>query len=46
MNLKRPLKEGEVINLKLTFAKSGDVEVPFDVKSLAASSPQGKAKHQ
>ena len=46
MSLKRPLKEGETINVKFTFAKSGEVELPFDVKSLAASSAQGAVKHQ
>lgn len=43
IGLERALVEGEVVNVKLTFEKAGEVVVPFQVHSFAA---RGPATHQ
>ncbi len=35
MNLKEPLKEGQPIKVKLTFAKAGTIEMTFDVRDIS-----------
>jgi len=43
IGLERALVEGEVVNVKLTFEKAGEVSVAFKVHNLAA---RGSATHQ
>ncbi len=43
MGLKEPLKEGDVLDVILTFEKAGDVPVKFKVNKLAA---KGHGEHQ
>ena len=42
--LKQPLKEGDTVDLTLTFEKAGPIAVKAGVKGMAAMGPQG-AKH-
>lgn len=45
MGLKAPLKAGDTISIKLKFAKAGEVEVKFPVKSMGdARSDRGSMK--
>lgn len=44
-NLKRPLKEGDAVDLTLTFEKAGPIAVKAGVKAMAAMKPQGAPHH-
>ena len=41
MELKAPLKQGEIVKGSLTFEKAGNVPVEFSVQGLAAMTPDG-----
>lgn len=43
MGLKHPLKEGETVNVTLTFEKAGEVSVPLQVGPINAKSPGADA---
>ncbi|MDE4916001.1 copper chaperone PCu(A)C [Methylobacterium sp. 092160098-2] len=45
MDLKRPLKQGEVVKGILTFEKAGTVPVEFAVQSIGAQVPPGQHEH-
>lgn len=45
INLKQPLKEGEKIPLKLTFAKAGVVEVKVRVEAMGSKGAMPGEKH-
>jgi copper(I)-binding protein len=45
INLKQPLKEGEKIPLKLTFAKAGVVEVKVRVEAMGSKGVKPGEKH-
>jgi copper(I)-binding protein len=40
-NLKQPLKEGDTVDLTLTFEKAGPIAVKAGVQAMAAQGPQG-----
>jgi periplasmic copper chaperone A len=42
LGLKRPLKPGEKVPVKLRFEKAGEVEVQLEVGTMGASMPMGK----
>ncbi|SFV37970.1 copper chaperone PCu(A)C [Hyphomicrobium facile] len=44
MGLKEPLKEGDLVKLKLTFEKAGPIEVEGTVEAPGAMGPHGLAK--
>ena len=41
MDLKRPLKEGDLLKFTLTFEKAGDIEVEATVEPIGAKGPHG-----
>jgi copper(I)-binding protein len=41
MDLKKPLKEGDLLKLTLTFEKAGDIEVEATVEPIGAKGPHG-----
>lgn len=41
LDLKRPLKEGDLLKLTLTFEKAGDIEVEATVEPIGAKGPHG-----
>lgn len=45
MKLKKPLVEGDVINVTLTFEKSGDIEVPMEVRTRPKRGHKMKKGH-
>jgi copper(I)-binding protein len=45
MDLKRPLKEGEKVPVKLKFEKAGEVSAEFQVGRLGDSAPAANHKH-
>lgn len=44
MDLKQPLKQGEMLKGTLTFEKAGSVDVEFKVESIAAKGGEGEHK--
>ena len=44
-DLKQPLKEGDIIDLTLTFENAGPIVVKAGVKGMAAMGPQGTHHH-
>jgi hypothetical protein len=44
-NLKQPLKEGDTVDLTLTFEKAGPIAVKAGVQAMAAMGPQGAHHH-
>jgi len=45
MDLKRPLKEGEKVPVKLKFAKAGEVSAEFEVGGMGSTAPPMQHKH-
>ncbi|HUN69570.1 MAG TPA: copper chaperone PCu(A)C [Burkholderiales bacterium] len=45
MELKRPLKEGDKVPVKLNFEKAGEVSAEFEVGALGAAGPPSAHKH-
>lgn len=43
MDLKEPLKEGQPIKARLTFAKSGTIEITFDVRDVGGQKSGGSS---
>jgi copper(I)-binding protein len=41
LDLKKPLKEGDLLNFTLTFEKAGDIEVEATVEPIGAKGPHG-----
>jgi periplasmic copper chaperone A len=41
LDLKQPLKEGDLLNFTLTFEKAGDIEVEATVEPIGAKGPHG-----
>ena len=41
MDLKAPLKEGDVVKMTLTFEKAGEIEIELGVEKLGAMGPHG-----
>ena len=39
LDLKEPLKQGDTLNVSLTFEKAGTVEVPFTIEKIGAKKP-------
>jgi len=44
-DLKQPLKEGETVDLTLTFEKAGDIAVKAGVRGIAATGPNAHQHH-
>jgi periplasmic copper chaperone A len=44
MDVKDPLKEGDLVKLTLTFEKAGDIEVEATVEAPGATGPHGMEK--
>lgn len=45
MDIKQPLKQGEVVKATLTFEKAGTLEVPFNVNAVGATAQQPAHNH-
>lgn len=45
MDIKQPLKQGDVVKATLTFEKAGTLEVPFNVNAVGATGQQPPHKH-
>jgi copper(I)-binding protein len=45
MDLKRPLKEGEKVPVKLKFAKAGEVSAEFEVGGMGSAAAPMQHKH-
>ena len=45
MDLKRPFKEGEKVQVKLRFEKAGEVNAEFQVGGLGGAAPSAHPKH-